>query len=191
MKHLNQNEKDSANIKTISNAHWLNYYKNLWTSGGGIGIREVGEEFHIEIDPIEITEIEEILAESKNRKATGKDGINTELYKYASKDMIERITNFINNCWKSKKTPTEWKTAVILPIFKKGQRSNCDHYRGISLLNTGYKIYSRILVKRLKNIIETILSEEQSGFRPSRSCIDNVFSLQQIIEKHREYNREA
>ena len=194
MKHLKQKEKDTANIKTINNSQWLQYYKTLWTSMNGnedeMRNREQ-EERHTEVDNLEIEEVIEALRTSKNRKATGKDGINTELYKYASREMFERILDFMNRCWKNKKTPEEWKTAVILPIFKKGQRNNCDNYRGISLLNTGYKIYSRLLTKRLKEIIEVILSEEQSGFRNGRSCIDNIFSLQQIIEKHREYNRET
>ena len=195
MKHLNQNEKDSANIKTITNTQWLEFYKNLWThvgnTAGEVGDIDVEDEAHTEVDRIEMREIEEALVGSKNRKATGADGINTELYKYGSTNMTKRIQLFMNTCWKNKKTPNEWKTAVIVPIFKRGQRNNCDHYRGISLLNTGYKIYSKIITRRLRNIIEAIILEEQSGFRQNRSCIDNVFSLQQIIEKHREFNRET
>jgi len=44
-----------------------------------------------------------------------------------------------------------------------------DNYRGISLLNTGYKIYSNIIAKRLTAIAQTLLLEEQNGFRKGRS----------------------
>ena len=49
------------------------------------------------------------------------------------------------------------------------------NYRGISLLNTGYKIYSKIIAKRLTAIAEVLLLEEQSGFRKGRSCMDCIF----------------
>ena len=48
-------------------------------------------------------EIEEALVGSKNRKATGADGINTELYKYGSTNMTKRMQLFMNTCWKNKK----------------------------------------------------------------------------------------
>jgi hypothetical protein len=48
-------------------------------------------------------------------------------------------------------------------------------------LNTGYKIYTNILNTRLQTIAEAILIENQSGFRKGRSCINNVFALNQII----------
>ena len=66
---------------------------------------------------------------------------------------------------------------------QKRDRNNPDNYRDISLLNTGYKIYSKIIAKGL-----TVIADEQNGFRKGRSCMDCVFSASQIIEKHREFN---
>jgi len=71
---------------------------------------------------------------------------------------------------------------------QKGDRNNPNKYRGISLLNTGYKIYSKIIAKRLTAITEVLLLEEHNGFRRGRSCMDCLFSASQIIEKHRECN---
>jgi len=64
----------------------------------------------------------------------------------------------------------------FIPIHKKGDRNNSDNYRGISLLNTGYKIYSKIIAKRLTAIKELLISEERKGFRKGRSCMDCIFS---------------
>jgi len=65
------------------------------------------------------------------------------------------------------------------------------NYRGISLLNSGYNIYGRIITQRFETISEAILLEEENGFRIGRSCINNVFTIKQTIEKIREFNLET
>jgi hypothetical protein len=75
-----------------------------------------------------------------------------------------------------------------MPIHKKGDRNNPVNYIGISLLNTGHRIDSKIIAKRLRITEEALLLEEQNGFRKGRSCMDCIFSASQVIEKHREFN---
>lgn len=76
----------------------------------------------------------------------------------------------------------------MCPIFKKGSRSHCTNYRGISVLNVACKIFLKEVTGWLGLLVETIL-KDQSGFRVSRSCIDNIFILQQIIEKNKNLMR--
>lgn len=66
-----------------------------------------------------------------------------------------------------------------------------DNYRGISLLNAGYKIYANILKNKLNKHYDNIISEEQNGFRRGRSCCDGYFALKLLVEKHREFNLET
>ena len=68
--------------------------------------------------------------------------------------------NFLNVCWIYENIPEEWRTAIVIPVYKKGDGNNPDNYSGISLLNTGYKIYSKIIAKRLAAIGEVLLLEE-------------------------------
>jgi hypothetical protein len=49
--------------------------------------------------------------------------------------------NFLNVCLIYGDIPEEWGTAIVISIHKKGDRNNPHNCRGISLLNTGYKIY--------------------------------------------------
>jgi hypothetical protein len=76
----------------------------------------------------------------------------------------------------------------LLYQYTKNETNNPDNYRGISLLNTRYKIYSKIIAKRLRVIADILLLEEQYGFRKGRSRMDFIFPASQIIEKHREFN---
>jgi len=127
-------------------------------------------------------ELETIIKPLKARKSPGLDGINNELYKHAPNVFLHKFLNFLNVCWIYGDIPEEWGTAIIIPLHKKGERNKPDNYRGISLLNTGYKIYSKIIAKRLTVIAEALLLEEQNRFRKGRSCMDCTFSASQIIE---------
>jgi len=124
----------------------------------------------------------------KPRKSPGSDRINNELYKHAPTSFLHNFFNFLKVCWIYGDIPEEWRTDIVIPIHKKGDRNNPDNYRGISLLNTEYKIHSKIIAKRLTVIADVLLLEEQNGLRKGRSCMDCIFSASQIIEKHREFN---
>jgi len=87
--------------------------------------------------------------------------------------------------------PEEWGQARVKSLFKKGKRNDCSNYRSICLLNSGYKIYTKIITQHFKTISEAILIEERNGFRIGRSCIDNVFTIKQTTEKKREFNPET
>jgi len=73
-------------------------------------------------------------------------------------------------------------------VYKKGDRLDCTNYRPIKILNVAYKIFAIILNQRLVDIAETELGDYQSGFRPNRSTVDNIFMIRQIIGKYYEYN---
>jgi len=53
----------------------------------------------------------------------------------------------------------------------------------ITLLSIPGKVLARVLPNRMQNTVDYLLRQQQAGFRPGRSCIDQIFSLRQIIEK--------
>ena len=60
------------------------------------------------------------------------------------------------------------------------------NYRGITLLNITYKVFSSILYTRLLPHVESKLGHYQTGFRPGKSKINQIFGLRQILEKIKE-----
>jgi len=98
------------------------------------------------------------------------------------------IRKLITSIWKKEKLPEEWKESIIVPIHKKGDKTDCNNYRGTSLLPTTYKILSNILLSRLIPYVKEIIWDCQCGFRRNRSTIDHIFCIRQILEKKWEYN---
>jgi len=60
--------------------------------------------------------------------------------------------------------PEEWKELIIVPIYKKGDKTDCSNYSGKSLLLTMYKISSNILLSKLTPYAEEIIGDHQCGF---------------------------
>ena len=95
-----------------------------------------------------------------------------------------------SSIWKQGKVPQDFKDANITKLFKKGKRSICDNYRGISLFVIAGKILARVILNRLnESLLDSICSESQCGFRKGRGTVDMIFSLRQVQEKAREQNK--
>ena len=83
----------------------------------------------------------------------------------------------------------ETQKSIIVPIYKKGDKTDCNNYGGISLLPTTYKVLSNILLTRLIPYAEEVIGDHQCGFRRNRSTADHIFCIRQILEKKKwEYN---
>ena len=143
-----------------------------------------------ETPEISMAEVAHAVNQLKRSKAVGYDGISAEEIQAAASDKgLEVMLDLCRNIWKEEQIPNDWKRAVIVPIYKKKDKIECNNYRGISLLSHSSKIFSRIILNRFRNRTEEILSEEQAGFRPGRSTIDQIFTLRQLAEKYTEMNR--
>ncbi|KAK3569663.1 hypothetical protein QTP86_002629 [Hemibagrus guttatus] len=77
--------------------------------------------------------------------------------------------------------PLDWATGVVVPLFKKGDRRVCSNYRRITLLSLPGKVYSRVLERRVRLLVEPRIQEEQCGFRPSRGTLDQLYTLHRVL----------
>jgi predicted secreted protein len=65
--------------------------------------------------------------------------------------MLDHISNRI---------PDDWRKAIIIPVFKKGYKTDCNTYREITSLNSAYKIYTKIFTRCLNAVTEVLPQEE-------------------------------
>ena len=139
------------------------------------------------IDVPTIEETETALKKLKNNKAPGTDNILAELLKFGSDRLEQWLKHKFSSMGIDEEIPKEWLQGIICPLHKKGDQLECTHYRGMTLLNVTYKVFSNILYTRLLPHVESKLGHYQAGFRPRKSMINQIFGLRQILEKIKEF----
>jgi sorting nexin-29 len=82
----------------------------------------------------------------------------------------------------------QWKISITVPIYKKGDKTDCNSYQGISHLSTAYRILSYILLARLTPYVNEIIEDHHCGFHHNRSTTDQIYYIHQILEKKWEFN---
>jgi hypothetical protein len=85
--------------------------------------------------------------------------------------------------WNKEQLPHQWKESLVQPIHGKGDKFDYKNYRGISLPSTSYKILSNIINSRLTPYADEITGEDQCEFQCNRLMNDQIFCIQQILEK--------
>ncbi|XP_065356057.1 uncharacterized protein LOC135950441 [Calliphora vicina] len=133
-------------------------------------------------DPPSIEEITSAVRKLKRNKAPGEDGIPPELLQANPGIAAEIIHPYICDAWLNEQLPNTWTKGEIVKLPKKNDLTECDNWRGITLLNTVYKVIATIINNRLHSI-EKSLRDEQAGFRLHRNCVDQANTLRVIIEQ--------
>ena len=124
----------------------------------------------------------------RSGRAGGIDGVTADMLKSEMKYGPALLTSIFEEIWDSETTPEDWKTGLIAKLPKKGDMSDCNNWRGITLLSLTSKVFSRVIFKRLLEALQTVLRQEQAGFLPGRSCPEHIFTLRQIFEQCNEWN---
>ena len=141
-------------------------------------------------DPPSIEEVRTATESLSSGKASGQDGIPAELIKSCKSVLLPSIHRLIVRCWEEGRMPQDFKDAKIVTIYKnKGDRSDCNNHRGISLLSVVGKLFARVVLRRLQVLAEEVYPESQCGFRRDRSTIDMIFTLSLLKEKCREQHQ--
>ena len=178
---------------TIKKEEWNNHFIKLLegTEERKVGASRNKQEVLDEKEKVTAKEIKYYFRKLKKKKAAGIDDIPNEVWLYGGEDLVNNQVCVIGKVWDGEKIPEDWKTAIIVPLYKKGDVNNPGNYRGISLLSTGYKLYTEVILGRLEGEVEEkkLLPEGQAGFRKKRSTVDNVYILSHVIQRAKLRNK--
>jgi hypothetical protein len=70
----------------------------------------------------------------KSYKSPGTDQISAEMIKAAGETLCSEVHKLICSMWNKEELPQQWKESIILPVNKKGDKTDCNNYQGIFLL---------------------------------------------------------
>ena len=89
-------------------------------------------------------EIKSSVSQMNNNKAPGMDSITAEILKNGGEKMIDLLEQVIQSVSESE-VPQNWRDAIPVSLYKKGSKSDCSNFMGISLLSIVGKLFSRII----------------------------------------------
>jgi len=115
------------------------------------------------------------------------DEISAEMLKHGKETVAEQLAELFNMIWQDMDVPEDRKKGVIIKLPKKGSLKDCNNWRGIALLSTPGKVFSRVLLNRLQDAVDCTLRDEQAGFRKGRSCTEQIFTMRNIVEQSLEH----
>ena len=92
--------------------------------------------------------VEELAIDSLScGKAPGIDGIPPEVVKYGTTTLLQPLDNLLLLCWEEGAVPQDIQDVTTVTLYKnKGYRSDCNNYRGTSLLSVVEKVFARIVL---------------------------------------------
>ncbi|XP_063430487.1 uncharacterized protein LOC134712639 [Mytilus trossulus] len=150
-------------------------------------IEQFGMELDIDIGEVSRDEIRKAILRLKNGKSPGLDAITAEMLKADIETSTTMFHELFKHIWRHDTIPNDWAKGLIIKLLKKGDQSDCNNWRGITLLSVPSKILLRVLLNRIDDAIDEILRKEQAWFRSGRGCINHIFTIRNIIEQSIEW----
>ena len=141
---------------------------------------------NLALNPCTTEEITTIISKFGSGKASGPFSIPTNLLKEFSLQFSEPLKIIINKSLLEGSFPQPLKTAVVCPIYKKNEKTNCANYRPISLLSNVSKVFERIMYNRIEQFLNEsdIIYEYQFGFRKKYSTNHALLSIVEQIRNN-------
>ena len=129
-------------------------------------------------------ELLKIIKSLKNKNSCGIDCLSNRMLKREPHAFSRLIVDLINTSIDEGCFPDCLKTAKIIPVFKKGDRSNLNNYRPIALLPVLSKVFEKVINNQLNSVIEDkFIDDNQFGFRNAHSTEDAVLKFVDKVQK--------
>ena len=134
-------------------------------------------------NPIELNEISLAAFELANNKAPGSDGIPIDFYKIFWNKIKEFLLHVFEEIVQDQKMHLSARRGIISLFEKPGRdRLFLKNWRLISLLNADYKIFSKIITRRLQIAVQHIIADTQTGFMNGKLIGQNIIQLLNIMD---------
>nr|VZI35910.1 unnamed protein product [Spirometra erinaceieuropaei] len=145
--------------------------------------------YAVSCDPPSEEEVADAIRKLRKNKAPGEDGIPAEIFKSCVDTLAPWLHEVIERAWRDEVVPDDWGLGILVSILKKGDKTRCENYRGISLIDVAAKIFAIVLLRRFQAVCDSRTRPNQAGFRAGRGCADQIFTLRHILEFRHSYQQ--
>ena len=142
-------------------------------------------------DPFTHKEIDMAVASCEGNKAPGPDGFNFNFVKSSWEVIKHDIYDIVQKFWATSKLPKGSNTAFIALIPKIDSPASFKDFRPISMVGCVYKIISKLLARRLQQVMDYLVDPLQSSFIEGRQILDGALIAGEIIESCKRYKTKA
>ena len=140
------------------------------------------------VEKVACYEIVEAIRRMKSGKATGPYEVSVEMIVASGEIGVKVMMELCQHILDKREMSDEWKTSVIVPIFKgKSNVMSCGSYREVKLLEHGMKIVERVLERRIRTLVN--LNKMQFGFMPGKGTVDAIFIVRRMQEKYQKKDK--
>ena len=119
------------------------------------------------------------LKKIRPNKAEGPDEIHARLLRECEKELAIPLAKILSMSLAEAKIPLDWKTANVVPIYKKEDKSEAENYRPVSLTSLVCKVLEAIIKDKIVEFLSenNLIKDSQHGFRKGRSCLTNLLEF--------------
>ena len=122
-------------------------------------------------------------------KAGDNAGLVVEMLQSSSDAFMEAMADMFNDILSTATTPAAWKHSRVKVLFKKGDAKMPENYRPITLLPILYKLFSRLILSRVRETLDGAQASDQAGFRKGYSCDDHLLTVVLLTERMAEFRQ--
>lgn len=173
----------------------LEYYKRLYSMNDvdpiverlpQFGFAPLSETDLLSLDkPFTASEIETALKCMGKYKAPGPDGFQPVFYQECWEVVNTSVISFVLNFFRTGELPEGMNDALVVLIAKVAKPERVTQFRPISLCNVLFKIITKVMVLRLKEVMPLLIGPAQASFIPGRLSTDNIVIVQEAVHSMR------
>ena len=180
---------DPSEIRKYAAGFYRDLFKSEWSHSADVhssflgGLPQVSEEENSQLAAgLTLGELTTAIGSLQGGRAPGLDGLPADFYKSFWSIIGEDLLEVVNESLREGRLPLSCRRAVITLLPKKGDLQELRNWRPVSLLCTDYKILSKALALRLREVMASIIHPDQTYCVPNRLISDNVTLIRDYLD---------
>ena len=127
-------------------------------------------------------EVDQVLKDLEADKAPGPDGFTMAFFQHCWQVLQDDIMGFFEKVYEHGQFENSLNATFLALIPKKNDATNIKDFRPIGLIGSIYKLLSKVLANRLKEVLDDLISESQNAFVGGRQMLNSVLIANECLD---------